>query len=152
MYCSKCGSLVNNELNYCNSCGEKLAKAKEKDAPQSMLDDILTSLCFIAIFGFVFFVGLVAILLDKSLPEPVLVTVSIAYLIVLLGICFMLLRQVPKLISANLKENKAEKSEVIKPAQLSSPTTAQLEEPREPVLSVTENTTRTFDKIPLKKN
>ncbi|MCA1622591.1 MAG: hypothetical protein LC768_04175 [Acidobacteria bacterium] len=152
MYCSKCGSLVNDELNYCNSCGEKLAKAKDKDAPKSMLDDILTSLCFIAIFGFVFFVGLVAILLDKSVPETVLLMVSLAYLAVLFGICFMLLRQVPKLINANLKENNAEKSEVIKPTQLSSPIAAQLEEPREPVLSVTENTTRTLSEVATKRN
>jgi len=148
MYCSKCGTLVNDELNYCNSCGEKLAKAKEKDAPKSMLDDILTSLCFIAIFGFVFFVGLMAILLDKSISQDLVIGIAIAYLLVLFSVCFMLLRQVPKLIDANLKENKAEKSEAIQPAQLSSPTTAQLEEPREPVMSVTENTTRTFNKIP----
>ena len=151
MYCSKCGSLVNNELNYCNSCGEKLAKAKDKDAPKAMLDDILTSLCFIAIFGFVFFVGLVAILLDKSVPANVFLMVLLTYLVALFGICFMLLRQVPKLIDANLKENKAEKSQVIQPAQLSSPTTAQLEEHREPVLSVTENTTRTLEEVSVRK-
>ena len=152
MYCSKCGSLVNNELNYCNSCGEKLAKVKDKDAPKSMMDDVLTSLCVIAIFGFVFFVGLVAILLDKSIPINVLVTILLGYLAVLSGICLMLLRQVPKLIDANLEENKSKNFETTQPLPLPAPTTAQLEEHREPAMSVTENTTRTLNEVATKRN
>ena len=151
MYCSKCGSLVNDNLNYCNACGEKLAKAKDKDAPKSMLDDVLTALCLIAIFGLVFLVGLVAVLLDKSVPYNLVIGISIAYLLTLLSICFMLLRQVPKLIDAGLTDHRAEKFEATQPVQLTSPTTAQLEEHREPVPSVTENTTRTLEEIPVKR-
>jgi hypothetical protein len=60
------------------------------------------------------------------------------------------LSQIPKLIDAKLK--KGENNEFVQPVQLAAPITAQLEEYREPAVSVTENTTRTFDKIPLKEN
>jgi len=151
MYCSKCGSLVNDELNYCNSCGGKLAKAKDEDAPKSMLDDVLTALCLIAIFGLAFLVGLVAVLLDKAVPHEIVIGISIIYLLTLFSICFMLLRQVPKLIDTNLRENKSENFEAAQPVQLPSRTTAQLEERREPVLSVTENTTRTLEEISVRR-
>lgn len=152
MYCSTCGSLMNAELNYCKNCGAKLAKEKDEETPKSMLDNILTALCFIAIFGFGFLIGLIAILLDKTIAEKTIIMVAFFYLAALFGICYMLLSQVPKLIDANLKEKKLKNSEIVQPTQLSGKTTAQLEEHREPVMSVTENTTRTFDKVPVKEN
>ncbi len=68
MYCSTCGNSINDTLKYCKNCGVKLAKDDEKeDTPESILDNLLTTLCFVAIFGFAFLVGLVVILLDKIL-------------------------------------------------------------------------------------
>ena len=110
-----------------------------------MLDDLLTALCLVAIFGFAFLVGLVAILLDKIIAPQVVVLIVMGYLAALFGICYMLLRQVPKLIDAKLNKN-SERVETIQPEQLYARNTAQLAEPREPARSVTENTTRTLEK------
>jgi hypothetical protein len=151
MYCSKCGSLMDDKLNYCKNCGAKLPKNEDEGTPKSMLDDVLTSLCVIVIFGLGILVGLVAVLLEKLVTHQIVIFIVLGYLAGLFSICFMLLKQVPKLIDARLNA-KPERSEITQPAQLKSPTTAQLEEHREPVLSVTENTTRTFDKIQLKEN
>ncbi len=41
---------------------------------------------------------------------------------------------------------------MIQPAQLYAKNTAQLEETREPVMSVTENTTRTLEKVAIERN
>jgi len=111
----------------------------------------LTALCFVAIFGFAFLVGLVAILLDKVIAHQIVVLIVVIYLVVLFGICYMLLSQVPKLIDAKLNK-KSERSETIQPARLYAKNTAQLEEQHEPVMSVTENTTRTLEKVAIERN
>jgi len=146
MYCSTCGSSINDTLKYCKNCGVKLSKDDEKeDTPESILDNLLTTLCFVAIFGFFFLVGLVAILLDKIIAHQIVILIVISYLAALFGICYMLLSQIPKLIDAKLNK-KSEQGENVQPAQLYAKNTARLEEPREPVMSVTENTTRTLEK------
>jgi len=55
------------------------------------------------------------------------------------------------LIDAKLNK-KSERDETIQPAQLYAKNTAQLEEQREPVMSVTENTTRTLEKVAIERN
>jgi len=152
MYCSTCGSSISDSLKYCKNCGAKLVNDDEKQGtPGTMLDDLLTALCLVAIFGFAFLVGLVAILLDKIIAPQVVVLIVMGYLAALFGICYMLLRQVPKLIDAKLNKN-SERVETIQPAQLYARNTAQLAEPREPARSVTENTTRTLEKTAIERN
>lgn len=149
MYCAKCGSLINDALKYCKSCGVKLVKENDANSPGSILDNLLTALCFVSLGGLGILIGLVATLLKNGVDPIGVAIIAGFYLAALFGICFMLLRPVPKLIDAKLKN--AEGNEFVQPVQLSAPITAQLEEHREPVRSVTENTTRTFDKIPLKE-
>ena len=152
MYCSKCGNLINDTLKYCKNCGVKLVKDDEKeDKPESILDNLLTTLCFIAIFGFGFLVGLVAILLDKVIASQFVVMIVLIYIAALFGICYMLLSQVPKLIDAKLNK-QSEQGETIQPTQLYAKKTAQLAEPHEPVMSVTENTTRILEKVAIERN
>ena len=105
MYCQTRGNSINETLKYCKNCGAKLVKDddEQRDATGKMLDDLLTTLIFVAIFGFAFLVGLVAILLDKVISHH-LVIIVISYLVVLLGICFMILSQVLKLITAKLNK------------------------------------------------
>lgn len=150
MYCPNCGKTVNQKLKYCNSCGERLAKDDDKDGtPGKMLDDILTALGVVVMFGLGILVGLVAVLLGNDFKTGPVLIIVIAYLAAIFGVCFMLARQVPKLIDARLKANEfAEESR--QAARLEPLTTAQLEEYREPAMSVTDHTTKTLDKVPLK--
>jgi hypothetical protein len=139
------------ELNYCKNCGAKLAKGKkEKDSRDNILNSLLTTLFLVVMFGLGILVGLVAVLLGSGVNRETVVTIAIVYLVGVFGICYKLLSQIPKLIDAKLK-TKSETSEDYQPPQLSAQTTAQLEEHREPVMSVTDNTTRIFDKIPLRE-
>jgi hypothetical protein len=151
MYCSKCGSLVNDALKYCKSCGAKLVKDKDEETPKSILDNLLTTLCFVVLGGLGILVGLVSVLLEKNINPSAVAVIAVFYLAALSAVCYLLLSPVPKLIEANIDQN-ARKREPAQPAQLSAPTTAQLEEHREPAASVTENTTRNFEKIPLKQD
>lgn len=148
MFCPTCGKTVNGKLKYCNSCGERLAKevVRDKDStPGKMLDGILETLFWFAMVGLGILIGLVAVLMKQEFPPNLVAIIVVAYLSTIFGICFLLARQVPKLIDARLKA--WERGDETTTQQLKSPTTAQLEEYREP-LSVTDHTTRTLDKVP----
>lgn len=152
MYCSNCGGLVNEKLKYCNSCGERLIKDEDKHgSPGKMLDNILTTLFLVVLFGLGILVGLVAVLLDKNIDTGAVVMIVVVYLTAIFGICFALARQAIKLIDYRLKgwNMSAENS---RPQHLPTPTTAQLEEYREPAMSVTDHTTRTLNKVPAADN
>ena len=152
MYCPNCGKTVNQKLKYCNGCGERLSKAAEIDkdgTPGKMLDNILTTLFLVVMFGLGILVGLVAVLLGNNVKPEIVAILTLAYLAAIFGICFMLARQVPKLIDARLK-GWSTTDETNEPRQLEPLTTAQLAEYREPVMSVTDHTTKTLDKVPFK--
>ncbi|MBP6002625.1 MAG: zinc ribbon domain-containing protein [Pyrinomonadaceae bacterium] len=150
MFCSNCGNSVPNDLNYCNGCGKRLGGDPDKDGtPGKMLDNVLTTLFLIVMFGFGILVGLIAVLLGNEVKTEVVVVIAIAYLAAVFGICVTLVRQVPKLIDAKLNTINRP-NEYSAPHQLTPRTTAQLEEFREPVMSVTDHTTKILDKVPLK--
>jgi len=152
MYCSNCGNQVNDKLKYCNGCGERLARDEDKHGtPGKMLDNILTALFLVVMFGMGILVGLVAVLLGNQVKTEVVTIIVIAYLMAIFGICFSLVRQVPKLIDAKLKGFNAKVSDFVPPQQLNPRTTAQLEEYQQPA-SVTEHTTRTLEEVPLRKS
>lgn len=151
MFCPNCGKTVNGKLKYCNGCGGRLAKDVEidkDDTPGKMLDNILTTLFMVVMFGLGILVGLVAVLLGNEVKTEVVTIIVIVYLAAIFGICFMLAKQVPKLIDAKLKrwDTPVEGSRF---TELPPPNTAQLSEYREPVMSVTDHTTKTLDKVRL---
>lgn len=151
MYCSNCGSSVNDKLKYCNSCGERLGKDEDKEgAPGKMLSNILTTLFLVVLFGLGILVGLVGVLLGNHTPNELVAIIVIAYLIAVFGICFTLLRQVPKLIDAKLNRKSSLTPDFIPPQKLDPRTTAQLGDYQQPA-SVTEHTTRTLEGIPIKR-
>lgn len=149
MYCEHCGSHVDKQLKYCKNCGAKLMReVDDKDGtPGKMLDNVLTTLFLIVMFGLGILVGLVAVLLGNNVQPQLVVMITIAYLLSVFGICYILLKQVPKLIDAKLNRNSPA-PEYVEPAQLNRAATAQLEEFRPPA-SVVENTTRALDKVPV---
>ena len=146
MYCERCGKQIDDALNFCNSCGAQLKK--EKDPAKSVLANLTSALISVAVVGLGVLVGLVAILLNK-MPQPELIVVfSFIYLAVLFSICFMILRQISKVIDARVINKPSTDANVQPLVQLPPRTTAQLEEHRPPA-SVTEHTTRTLDHVPI---
>jgi hypothetical protein len=147
MYCSNCGNSVDEKLKYCNSCGERLSKQESKNStPGEMLDSILETVLWTSLSAFGILIGLVAVLLRSDVAPQLVVIIAFAYLATVFGICFTLLRQIPKLVDAKLNAPKHEEA-YAPPAQLHSKTTAQLEEQRQPIESVTAQTTRSLDEV-----
>lgn len=150
MYCSRCRSLIGEDLNFCSRCGERVNKnelAESSKKQSEMLDNLAITAIFIGLGGLGCLVGLVAVLLGGNVIPQVIVLIVLSYLAAWFGVCFKLLGQISKLVDANLEKKKSKEDESVEPLQLATPRTAQLESPREPVISVTENTTRTLDEV-----
>ena len=151
MYCSTCGSQISDKLNYCKNCGAKIAKDGEDETPKSMMSNLLTALTLVVLGGFGILVGLVAVLLQNGFEQKGIAIIAVFYLAALTGICFMLLGQLPKLVDAKLKL-KQDAPESYQPPQIFAQNVAQLEQYREPAVSITEHTTRNFEKAPRREN
>ncbi|HRH40571.1 MAG TPA: zinc ribbon domain-containing protein [Pyrinomonadaceae bacterium] len=150
MFCSKCGTQLNDKLNYCNICGGKLTSDAD-NSHKAVLTSLIISLTAVSIIGLGSVIGLIAMLLNKGVKDELIVMLVSGYLLTLFSIAFLIARQISKIITP--QTNKAESlNQVFQPAQLSAPTTAQLEEPRQQTFSVTDNTTRTFDEVFVKRN
>ena len=152
MYCSNCGNATSAELKFCKSCGKRLAQSHDSDnSAGKMLDDILTTIFLVVMFGLGILVGLVAVPLQNEVATKSVIQLAVIYLAAVFGICFMLLRQVPKLVDAKLRTNY-EPQESVPAVQLPPVTTAQLNESQQqPIQSVTEHTTRTLEEVPLRR-
>lgn len=149
MYCSKCGSQINDKLNYCNICGDRLTNGSD-DLRKPALFSLTFFLGLLSVVGLGGVIGLIAMLLKNGVKDELVAMLVISYLLTFFGIAFLIARQISKIISPKIE--KAESStQVFQPAQLSAPTTAQLEEPRQQPFSVTDNTTRTFDEVFVKR-
>ena len=145
MYCANCGSRIKQELNYCNRCGAKVSKI-ELETRQTVAENLSSSLGYIGGFGLFGFIFVALVLVKNGVPPTALVFISLFYLASLFGICFLILRQTSGFSKKTLPKGEDIQSG-IHTGQLTSPSTARLEEYKEPITSVTENTTRTLDKV-----
>lgn len=147
MFCSNCGHEISDKLNYCKSCGVRLAKEHDVATAKSMFDSFLTTIGIVIIGGFGILVGLVAVLLRNGVDPKDTGIIAMMYLSALTITSFMLLRLLPRLIDARLNSSKPANEEKYVAPQISARTPAQLEEFRQPA-SVVDATTRNFEEIP----
>jgi hypothetical protein len=148
MYCERCGNATDEALNYCNSCGAQLRH--ETRPPRSLTAFLIAAVSVTMIFGLFVIGALLLSLLDRvNRPEPVFVF-AMVFLIVLFGVCYMMMRQVSKLIDADLKAREFPQRTARPAVQLPPRSTNQLEEFREPA-SVTDHTTKTLAEVPIRK-
>lgn len=142
MYCEQCGKQIDEALNYCNSCGTQLRK--QDPASKSLIGNMVSAIAATVIFGLIILAVLIGNIFDKvSRIEPLFAFAAV-YLIMLFGICYMIMRQVSKLIDAELKSREFPQRSSTPAIQLPPRSTNQLDEFREPA-SVTDPTTRTLE-------
>lgn len=155
MYCAGCGNSINADLNYCKSCGTRLLSAEKPEIGSRILTVLTITFGVTTIVGLGVLIALIAMLLDRGAAEQVLVMTIALYLLAFTGIEFILGSQISKLINASVgktEKNKKIAPQTVQPAQLFAPNTAQLPEPAHMPASVTEHTTRFFDKVSRTKN
>lgn len=141
MYCSTCGTEISAELNYCKRCGARVDKLAVQEKSPASLAYLSMATGFVGLGGLGLTVGLVAILLKNGVVPEAIVMLTLAFLATVFGITFLILRQISQI--SNVSSPAKEK--FFAAPQLSAANTAQLEEPRQPARSVTENTTRTLE-------
>src|SRR5436189_3602632 len=146
MYCESCGTKIDESLNYCNGCGA--SQRTEVRSQKSLAAFLIAGLCVTTITGFVLLALTMAYMIDRVVPriEPLFIFGGV-FLFVLLGIAFLIMRQVSRLIDHELKVREVPKRAAEPLVRLAPKSTNQLDEFREPA-SVIDNTTRTLDKVP----
>lgn len=150
MYCSNCGSRIKPELNYCSRCGAKVSKGAE-DAQKSVAENLSAALGYIGVFGLTGFIFVALVLVQNRVDNYALAAISFFYLGALFGICYLILQR-----TANFSEKSSARNHDFnhnfQTDQLNAANTAQLAEPKQTPISVTENTTKTLNEVLLKRN
>ncbi len=146
MYCERCGKQIDDSLNFCNSCGAQIKK--DGESGKSIISSLTNALISVVVVGLGVLVGLIAILMDKVERIEPIFAFAVVYLLIILAISFLIMRQISRVINADL-ESKKMQLETRQAAHLPLRSTNQLEDFREPA-SVTDHTTRTLDKIPVR--
>jgi len=141
MYCSSCGSAVPNQLTFCNKCGAKLINAVPSPRPESLI----WAICALFIMGTGVIIGLMAVMKEVvKLNEGVIlgiVTVCFGMMLVLVGILSWLLISSARSARASSPERHLEERRT---NELNEAPARMLQEP---LVSVTEHTTRAFEPV-----
>jgi ABC-type nickel/cobalt efflux system permease component RcnA len=150
MYCPSCGTELTPELSYCNRCGANLKPiSNQSGVPPAKLVGaawaISTAVALVTLGGFGMIFGLVMTLITRgiNLSPSGMFWISFA-LLVILAIDWLLVRQLSRVL--DMPRLSANATQTKKP-ELSEKPMQQIGAPREPVSSVTEHTTRTFEPI-----
>ena len=152
MYCSTCGNSVKENLNYCNNCGAKIVK-DGSPVRHSATPILSIAVGFFGIAGLFGFIMMLKILLESRLDQAAVLMILIAYLVTLFLLCSVIVGQIWKHSGEPKSNSNQSPEDYAPPKQFRTVNTNQLEEAREPFIgSVTENTTRTFDKVPRTEN
>jgi hypothetical protein len=156
MQCHSCGAEVETELNYCKQCGVNLKPiintAQSRD-PQiaTIIRLIIIALTFLTFFGLPIFIASARNLIKVGVGTDALVFVIFLGFISILGVEFVLVRLLYKLIGAYLNSNSwlAQSKQVSNQQnQCQAPS---LFNPPTQISSVTEHTTRSMDRALLNK-
>ena len=150
MYCSTCGTELQTALNYCKNCGARIDKSAG-EGNSTVLQYLSMGTGFVGLGGLGLTVALIAILLKNNVIPQVVVMLAALFVSLIFGICFMMIQQISKIINSSPVSND-KFSQRNTPEQIKTINTAQLIETREPVMSVTETTTKTLDEVFVKRS
>lgn len=154
MYCSSCGVAVAQGLNYCNYCGAKLGEVKSDEltiSPSGLRPEFLV---FAMVVVFVFGLAAIALLLGvlKAVAQ-----FDLPFLLATVMLSFTIMLVVEGVLIRLLFARKTVALPAVDHERLKEQTTQELVEMNtralpEPVPSVTEHTTRTFDPVYSERN
>jgi len=149
MFCSTCGTESAKGLKYCKSCGARMA-GDVSDVRASVAKTFSLAAVFTGAFGLIAFAIIIKELIAFGARESFVLLIATLYLGSLLGIIYMIVRQVFKLIG--FAPGREESSTDEQPVPLFQPAdTARLEPHREPA-SVVETTTRNLSEVPVERD
>jgi hypothetical protein len=150
MYCPSCAAEVTQELSYCKRCGANLKPiSTQASVPPTKLVGaawaISMAVALVTLGGFGMIFGLVMTLIIRgvNLSPAGMFWISFA-LLVILAIDWLLVRQLSRVLG--MPQLSANATQTKKP-ELNEKPMQQIGAQGEPVASVTEQTTRTFEPV-----
>lgn len=151
MYCPSCGIESTPGLSYCNRCGANLSIIKDQGKnkqTESPINSLMDSTFWVTVFGLAVIVGGVAAMKALELREVFIIAYMILSTMAFLGIYGMHVWQFIRLTSGARKSRAATE---VKGSDTKELSPAQRRVLSEPMQSVTEHTTRTFEPINSKR-
>ncbi|HEY5837540.1 MAG TPA: hypothetical protein VIT19_00805 [Pyrinomonadaceae bacterium] len=148
MFCPSCGTEQHQTLSYCNRCGANLRPLQSGVPPGKLVGAswaISVAVALVTLGGFGMIFGLVLALISSGMSLSAGgIGLVILISLIILTIDWLLIRQLSRVL--NLPRAARETATVSQPAlNESSPTL--LADPPQPVSSVTDRTTRTFEPV-----
>lgn len=157
MFCPSCGAELNSELIYCNRCGANLRPRSNQSETSSkmvgMTWAISIAVVLVALGGFGLIFALAMTLINRGINlSGGGISLIVIFLLVILAIAWLLIRQLSRVLDiSELLQGSNISNETIQPALQEKPF-PQISAPHEPVLSVTDNTTRTLEPVHKDRN
>lgn len=148
MYCSTCGAAVADSLTYCNHCGARIVTSNSDKVATSR--DALPGL-LVASMMFTFIFGLLAIAVLLGVMKSAL-GFELGQLLAFAGLSFLILILLEGVFMRLLFRRNRGAEEQDRTESLPRHTTKELGAPREPLSSVTDHTTRTFEPVYTNRN
>ena len=149
MYCSHCGSLAADNLNYCKNCGKR-NEQNRLPVGNSSSRGLSYGAVAIGTIGLAFFFPVLRELLRSGVDPTVMVILLVAYLATVLAMFSILVGHVWK-NAGDIRIKGAEQRTPDPEPYFRAVNTAQLPGPTEMPASVTEHTTRTLDEVRLRE-
>lgn len=149
MYCSSCGAEVTQELNYCNRCGAYLNPPlnlvpQMPPAPVRLTGPSI-ALAMMVVFSLAAIFSSARDMVLRGVHPAALTFIVIVSLAVVFGVAGLFIRLWSSVLTNRLTQNPQPPSQ-LKRAQANPPLpAAQTGRMNEPVSSVTDHTTRTFE-------
>jgi hypothetical protein len=148
MYCPTCGIELTQELSYCNRCGANLKPlVTQVGVPPTKLVgaawaiSVAIAVVTLGGFGMIFAVVMSLITSGMNLSGGGMVLI-LFFLLIILAIAWLLTRQLARVLDLPLLSGSVAQQTK---STLTETPVQQISAPREPVSSVTENTTRMFE-------
>ena len=147
MYCPSCGIASTSGLSYCKKCGANLSISKDHGAskpPEALVNSLMDSTFWVTVFGLGVIVGGVVAMKALELREVFIIAYMILSTVAFLGIYGMHVWQFVRLTSGSRKSNAAIE---VKESDTKQIDLAQVRALSEPMQSVTDHTTRAFERL-----
>jgi hypothetical protein len=146
MYCSSCGTALDESLSYCNRCGaESGAKKPTVSLKPSVVESLVWAIVGVSVGGLAILVGLIAVMKHAGFDNGLIAGFSL--------LSFLLLLAAEAVFIWLILRSKGAAKEPSVLTQSREFTTKELGEKRQaralpqPVPSVTEQTTRTLEPV-----
>ena len=148
MYCSACGVSVVQGLSYCNHCGAKLSGENAAKSSEVKTESLVWAMVAVLVFGFVAIVFLMMAMKMVGLNVgPILAFTILSFLIMLLVEGVFTWQLLLRKRGAAMGDTALSNAQTTKELDA-----AQARVLPEPMPSVTEHTTRTFEPIFIERN